>query len=74
MDYFLWVRWDTRKEGSTEYLQLVLTDPLTLDDYFIAETVFDMVWAGVNDQNNWYPSLNALIDYIRKNSKTYGKK
>jgi hypothetical protein len=55
------------------YTQFVLTDPLTLDDLFVVETHLDFIWTGVNDQNNWYPMFNALIDYIKSNSKTYGK-
>jgi len=70
---FLWVRWDTRKEGSKIYKQLMLTDPISLEDIFICETHYDLVWAGVNDQNNWYPMMNSLIDYISDNSPTYGK-
>lgn len=70
---FLWLRWDTRKDGNKTYQQLVMTDPITLEDYFIAETYLDYVWAGVNDQNNSYPTFNALIDYIKANSKTFAK-
>ena len=68
---FLWIHWDTRKDGSKEYQQLVLTDAVTLDDYFVAETYLDYIWTGVNDQNNNYPAMHALIDYIRENSKTF---
>ena len=68
---FLWIRWDIRNEGTKEYQQLILTDPITLEDLFIAETYLDYVWAGVTDQYNWYPMMNALIDYIKKNSETF---
>jgi len=70
---FLWLRWDTRTDGSSQYKQLILTDPITLEDLFIAETYLDHVWAGVSDQKNWYPIMNSLIDYLKENSATYGK-
>lgn len=71
---FLWLRWNYRVEGNRKYEQLILTDPLTLEDYFIAETYMDYMWAGVNDQNNNYPAFNALIDYIAENSETFRNK
>lgn len=71
--HFLWIRWDSRIDGSKEYKQLILTDPVTLEDIFICETLLDYVWTGVNDQTNWYPMMNALVDYINSNSKTFRK-
>lgn len=71
--HFLWVRWDSRKDGAKEYKQLILTDPVTLEDIFVCETLLDYVWAGVNDQTNWYPMMNSLVDYIKSNSSTFRK-
>lgn len=71
---FLWLNWDTRQDGTQKYQQLILTDPITLEDLFVCETLLDYVWAGVNDRANWYPMMNSLIDYIKENSKTYGGK
>lgn len=68
---FLWLHWKTHGSGQDVHAQVILTDPLTLDDLLVAETHLDYLWAGVNDQNNWYPMFNALIDYIEANSKTY---
>ncbi|MGI1679851.1 MAG: hypothetical protein K6L75_14005 [Cellvibrionaceae bacterium] len=65
---FLWLRFKTRTEGNKSYRQMILTNPLDLEDYFITETYLDYVWNGVNDQYNWYPMFNAFIDYINKNS------
>lgn len=65
---FLWLRFDTRKDGGKTYGQFILTKPSTLEDILIVETYFDYVWAGVNDQNNWYPMFNAIVDYIEENS------
>ncbi|RUO19296.1 hypothetical protein CWE08_09950 [Aliidiomarina iranensis] len=65
---FLWIRWDIREDGFRSYQQLILTDPLTLDDYFITETYLDTTWTGITDQHNFYPMMNALIDYLRENS------
>lgn len=70
---FLWLRWDSRIVGNREYMQLVLTDPITLEDIFVSETLLDHVWRGVNDKANWYPMMNSLVDYIKKNSNTYQK-
>tara|TARA_B100000767_G_C19517627_1_gene431085 strand:- start:89 stop:625 length:537 start_codon:yes stop_codon:yes gene_type:complete len=68
---FLWLRWHTRQDGSKKYQQLILTDPITLEDYFITETYLDYAWAGVNDQNNNYPMFNAFIKYLQQHSETY---
>jgi hypothetical protein len=68
---FLWFRFDTRGSGNEKYAQFILTDPLTLDDIFVTETHLDYIWAGVNDQSNWYPMFNSLVQYIKDNSKTY---
>ena len=70
---FLWFHTKTHGAGTDRYSQFVLTDPVTLDDLLIVETHLDFIWTGVNDQNNWYPMFNALIDYIKQNSKDYGK-
>jgi hypothetical protein len=70
---FLWFHTKTRGTGAGRYSQFILTDALTLDDVFIVETHLDFFWTGVNDQNNWYPMFNAVIDYIKANSKTYDK-
>lgn len=70
---FLWLHWHNRVDGSKKYMQLKLTDPTTLDDDFVAETYLDTFWTGVDDQHNTYPLINALIDYIKKNSKTFRK-
>lgn len=68
---FLWLRFETQGYGSGTKGRYVLTDPLTAQDYFVAETDLDFVWSGVNDQKNWYPMFNAFIEYIRANSKTF---
>lgn len=70
---FLWFRYERKGEGRDQRGQFILTDPLTMEDLFVTETALDYVWAGVNDQNNWYPMFNSLIDYIRQNSRTYKK-
>lgn len=69
---FLWLRFNVRGTDA-KYAQFILTDPISADDYFITETKMDYVWSGVNDQNNWYPMFNSLIDYIKQNSRTYGR-
>lgn len=68
---FLWLRWDDRKDGSKHYGKLILTDPITLEDYFVAETLLDFLWRGVNDQNNFYPMMNSFIDYLKENSREF---
>jgi len=68
---FLWLRYNLRRDGAKQYAQFILTDALTLEDFFITETYLDRVWSGINDQNNWYPMFNAFVDYIRENSKTF---
>jgi hypothetical protein len=68
---FLWLRFDTRRDGNKTFAQYILTDPITLEDIFIAEQYLDYVWAGVNDQNTWYPLFNSLVQYIKENSESY---
>jgi hypothetical protein len=70
---YIFLRIEFKGEGQEQYARLALTDPLTMEDYFLTETHLDHTWAGVNDQNNWYPMYNALIDYIKDNSKSYRK-
>jgi len=70
---FLWFRYDTRSEKNKEYGQFILTDPKTQEDIFIAEVYLDRVWAGVHDNNTWYPLFNEMIKYIEEHSKTYRK-
>jgi len=71
---FLWLRFDAREENGKSYGQFILTKPDTLEDIFIVEKHFDYLWAGVNDQNTWYPMFNALVDYIDENSNTWSYK
>ncbi|MDP2713713.1 hypothetical protein [Rheinheimera sp.] len=71
---FLWLRFETREDNGKTYGQFVLTKPDTLEDIFIVEKHFDYVWAGVNDQNTWYPMFNAIVDYIDENSNTWSFK
>lgn len=69
---FLWLRYKHRRaEDKKFYLQLILTNTLTFEDYFIAETAMDNVWSGTNSKENWYPMMNAFIDYIKDNSETF---
>ena len=69
----MWFHGKMHGSGTERYSQFILTDPVTLDDLLVVETHLDFLWTGVNDQNNWYPMFNALIDYIKQNSKGYGK-
>jgi len=68
---FLWLRFDTRMDGNKKFGQFILTHPETLEDLFVVEKHFDYTWAGVNDQNTWYPMFNAIVDYIDENSQTW---
>lgn len=70
---FLWFHFEILGTRPNQRGRFILTDARTMEDYFITETKLDSVWVGVNDQNNWYPMFNALIDYIKQNSRTYGK-
>lgn len=70
---FLWFRYRSTGTGVDRYAQYVLTDPLTMEDLLVVETPLSFWVGNVNDQNNWYPMYNALIDYIKENSKTFRK-
>ena len=72
---FLWLKYEgaggTGAYGVPNAVHLQLIDPATQEELFVAEVQVDMIWTGVNDQYTWYPLFNALIDYIKANSKTY---
>lgn len=71
---FLLLRWENiHTTDSDKPIQLILSDPITNKDLFITQTHW-RDWDGTSDQRNWYPMMNALIDYIDKNSKTYKNK
>lgn len=71
---FLWFRYERQNlSGETPVARFALTDPTTMEDYFVTETELDYAWKGVNDQFNWYPMFNAFIDYVKANSKTYSQ-
>jgi hypothetical protein len=64
---FLWVNFKRVQKDNKPYLQLIATNPDTLEDVFVSEVHLDFVWAGVNDQNSHYPLFNALIEWMNKN-------
>jgi hypothetical protein len=64
---FLWVHFKLDHRDNNAYLQLIATNPDTLEDVFISEVKLDYKWAGVNDQNSRYPLFNALIEWINQN-------
>ena len=68
---YVWLRFKVRKEGNKNYAQLALTQPKDLTDVFVAERYLDYVWAGVHDQNTWYPLFNELIVYLKENSTEF---
>jgi hypothetical protein len=71
---FIWFRYEKlTTDPSNPTARFILTDPITAEDIFITETELDYAWKGVNDQYNWYPMFNSVIEYIKANSKTYGK-
>ena len=65
---FLMIASKSYKKGSDDYLQIKLIDAVDMKDIFVAERKLDYVWAGVNDQNTYYPLYNALFEYIREQS------
>ncbi|MFN3695987.1 MAG: hypothetical protein ACK4VO_00990 [Pseudobdellovibrio sp.] len=49
------------------YLQMVVSDPLTFQDVFVAQVPLN-IWTGnVNDQNTRYPLFNAFYAWIYSN-------
>lgn len=69
---FLYLRFEDNEDKKNR-IQLRLINPDNFDEILIADTAFDLVWSGVNDKNTFNPLFNSLIDYIKANSKTYGK-
>ncbi len=67
---FLYLKFDDNKEKSKR-IQLKLVNPEDFDEIFVGDTLYDEFWVGVNDQNTFNPLFNALITYIKSNSKTY---
>jgi hypothetical protein len=68
---FLWLRISARRQGTSQYAQIILTDPDSMEEIFVAERYIDYLWTGVNDQYIWYPLFNSLIDYIKENSEIW---
>jgi hypothetical protein len=68
---FLWFKYKMKQKGNKYYDQFILTDPLTMDDIFVTETYSDFEGRGSTDQDNYYPMFNALVAYIKENSKTF---
>lgn len=69
---FIWFRFEKiTSDPSNPKMHFMLTDPVTAEDIFVTETDLDYAWKGVNDQYNWYPMFNSIIEYIKLNSKTY---
>lgn len=68
---FLWLEVDVREDDASNklYLQLILQEAATMEELWRAERYIDTVWAGMNDQNTFYPLFNALLDYIEENSE-----
>ncbi|WP_374584186.1 hypothetical protein [Pseudoduganella sp.] len=64
---FLWVYFKRINKDHKQYMQLIATNPETLEDLFVSEVQLDFVWSGVNDQNSRYPLFNALITWIQQN-------
>lgn len=64
---FLWVNFKRATHENKQYMQLIATDPESLEDLFVAEVYLDFMWAGVKDQNSRYPLFNALIEWARAN-------
>lgn len=68
---FLWVNWRVELRNNKQYLQLALVDASTMEDLFISETTSGTQLPIFNDQENYYPLMNSLLDYISENSPTY---
>lgn len=64
---FLWIHFKQTTRDSKRYMQLIATNPDTLEDVFVSEVVLDLIWRGVTDQNSRYPLVNALIEWINAN-------
>jgi len=67
---FLFLDFKERIDQRRQFEQIHLTDALNMEDYFVAEILYDPTGKGVNDQSVWYPLLNALNDYLRERSKS----
>ena len=65
---FLFLTFKVRTDGDRQFDQIYLIDALTMEDYFIAEILYNP-GEGVDDQSIWYPLLNSLNDYLQERSK-----
>ena len=67
---FLWIHYDGGNRDGKSYIKLVVTDPLTLKDIFVAEQqtrTQAQILTGYTDQNTWYPLFNSFIDWLKMN-------
>lgn len=63
---FLWIHLRVIRIGGPR-IELVVTDPDTLRDVFLASAKVDLFWTGDTDQTTRYPLFNALIDWMNEN-------
>ena len=70
---FLWLTWRYETQDNKYSVQLALVDANNMHDIFVCETESIKYWGAENDQSNFYPMMNALVDYINTNSNTFKK-
>lgn len=65
--YFKKVDLATKPNVQDLYLQMVVSNPLTIQDVFVAQVPLN-IWTGnVNDQNTRYPLFNAFYEWVNSN-------
>lgn len=51
-----------------QFVKLRVIDPLKAKVLFEVEIEEDLRWKGVSEKNTYYPLLNQLVDWVRKNT------
>jgi len=69
----LWAEIERAAATSAVNMSITLTDPIDMKEYFKAQVTTDHFWNGVDDQNSWYPLMNAFFDYLDERNSVHGQ-
>ena len=67
---FLWMHFKMKDEFGGRFLRMIITDPGSGQDVFVANVSACGQVFCENDQDTFYPLFNSLIDWVRGNGGT----
>lgn len=66
---FLWMHWEVKKEFGGVFARIIVTEPGTGQDLFIASTRACDAEGCMQNPGTLYPLFNSFIDWVRKNGR-----